>query len=99
MFRSISKITRPDTTVEFYYPDQEYLDWFKTTYEDTGLVTRKETISPDGLSLIRETNWNSLELLQNFRLSVQGYQYEINIERHCQEYKLIRSILHEKGQF
>ena len=99
MFKSISKMTRPNTDVEFYQPDQDYLDWFKTEYEDKGLATRKETISSDGLSMIRETIWDSLDLFQDFRLSIRGYEYEMNIERHCLEYGLVRTILHDIDLF
>ena len=99
MFKSITKMTRPNTNVEFYHPEQEYLDWFKTEYEDKGLVTRKETISSDGLSMIRETIWDSLDLFQDFILSTRGYEYETKVERHCLEYGLVRTILHDIDLF
>lgn len=68
---------RPNTDVPFYVADVAFIDYFRHTYEETGLVTAVETtLSEDGLTKSVVNIYVSEEVMiqvRNDQVVIDGY--------------------------
>jgi hypothetical protein len=79
MFKIYLTKTRPSIDVEFFKPDEEYRKHFFINYIKTGkFVSSKEDVSEDGLTVVSEVVWKSIEDYVDFLVDKFCRQKSLN---------------------
>lgn len=61
MYHTVGIMKRSSLTVPFYKSNDEYTNWMKETYINTGKATRTVSLSIDGLTRTQTTAWATPE--------------------------------------